>query len=748
MACRKKFISIWNEIKKFPSFMGKMTAVDQLNDTTAFPWFLNFSKNFSADYRKCKSNRWDYLISIHDFKSSNARNPIEKDLVYKRFYLIKKYNERLLVYSKDKSNPWVIDDRDDTYVVLHKKNYFEFENKLSFIINEEIEKKVSSKTLAEKDIQLERKRFSHLAKLALLKTYKEENLAGFNNSSVITCLDSQAAINQFKQLIALEVNFASIQHEIKQIKKQQEKIVRELRVYFSKEIETVRIYSIISIWEKINEFVIKNKPMQFFSLLWYGFSSHANLLSWISFLLLFFSLSLYSFPIIFLMLGVSLASYLILRFFYLAKKDSIIFPKISTVEAEQILELVKIEVFNEEKNKNEFKLIHEIVFELSRKNLNINEFLNSISAIQKIFDPIYCPNLSIQQSKLYQYLTEVYPKTQYIASLTINLTSVVLYTYLLTWAIHSCLSVLGAVSLTTLIASPLAVGILILIAASFFMICHLCEFRAREDFYQRTMLNKINEKCEYHYKNEYGMQQVIQVEKWKKFEYLLDNICFLELEFKIFFKANGLDNLNNKFYNLFSSYMLKKNVYYSREQDKVLGDSGYFFKSLKKFLNRFFAFSGGGFYGYNLTQQIVWKSNLGIHALVTTLTLPILFIFIPLIIINGIANLITYHLHSRQRTRFEMIKNLDNRLEVLEQTNKKLLFLAALLGLGLKHAGDLEVDLHANSEAKSDLLLVNKNISSKKKSDHFSFFKENHHQKINPIQKKNIASSMLNILKV
>ncbi|MEN9449958.1 MAG: hypothetical protein RJA83_572, partial [Pseudomonadota bacterium] len=45
--------------------MGKTTAVDQLNDTTSFPWFLNFSKNFSADYRKCKSNSWDYLISIH-----------------------------------------------------------------------------------------------------------------------------------------------------------------------------------------------------------------------------------------------------------------------------------------------------------------------------------------------------------------------------------------------------------------------------------------------------------------------------------------------------------------------------------------------------------------------------------------------------------------------------------------------------------------------------------------------------------
>ena len=51
MTCRKKFISVWNEIKKFLSFMDKRTAVGQLNDTTAFPWVLNFSKNFSANYR-------------------------------------------------------------------------------------------------------------------------------------------------------------------------------------------------------------------------------------------------------------------------------------------------------------------------------------------------------------------------------------------------------------------------------------------------------------------------------------------------------------------------------------------------------------------------------------------------------------------------------------------------------------------------------------------------------------------------
>jgi hypothetical protein len=733
VAFRKKFISIWNEIKKFPSFMGKTIGVDQLNDTTAFPWFLNFSKNFSANYKKCKSNRWDYLISIHDFKNSNKfHNFEESDPVYKRFYLINKYNERLLFYSKDKTNPWVIDDRDDAYVALHRKNYFEFENKLSIIIDEEIEKKLASKTLFKKDIQLEKKRLSYLAKLALLKTYKEEN-ADFDIFSEISYLNSQSAVNQFTKLIALEINYDCIQNEIKKVKKQQEKLSLELRVHFFKKTERVRIYSITSIWEKINQFVIKNKPMQFVSLLWYGFSSHANLLSWISFLLLFFSLSIYSYPIIFLILGISLASYFILRFFYLVKKDSIIFQNISTNEAEEILKLVKLEIFNEEKSNNEFKLIQEIVYELFKKNINLNEFLNSISSIQKNFNPIYLPSLSIKESKLYHYLIEVYPKTQFIASLTINLTSVALYTYLLTWAIHSFLIMLSAASLATIIASPLSVGLLILIAATFFLIRHLCEFRAREDFYQRTILNKLNEIGEYHYRDEYGKQKVIQVKKWKKFEYLQDNINFLELEFNNFFEKNRLDSLDKKFYSLFNSHTLKKNVYTAHDQEKILGGSNGRFKRFKKFLNRSFAFFGGGFYGYNLTQQIVWKSNLGLHILVKTLTLPLLLIFFPLIIINGIANFITYHLHSRQQSRFEMAKNLDSKLEVLEQTKKKFLFLATLLSLELKHSSDI-VNLNANPEAQSELLLPNKNISSKQ-ADHFSFFKRNIKKEV-PLKKE------------
>ncbi len=718
MDWRKKFISIWNEIKKLPGFFGKTIAVDQLNDTTIFPWFLNFSKNFSADYRKCKSNRWVYLVSIHDFKNLDTLYPSNLE---KRLYLIEKYNERLLFYSNDKLNPWVIDDRDANCLVLHKKEYLEFEKNLAFLIEAELEKKLARKILAEKDLSLERKRLTNLAQLALLKTCKEETCDAFIFSSSINDSEYQATIAEFNRLITQEVNSAFIKNEIKKIKRQQEKIAKELYVHFVKETETIRIYTITSIWEKINQFVLKNKPLKFFSFLWYGFSSHASLLNWISFLLLFFSLSLYSYPIIFLMLGVSLASYLIFRIFYLVKNDFVIFPNIATDEAKQILELIKIEVFNEEKNKNEFKLIHEIVYDLSRKNLNLNEFIKSILNIQKNFDPIYLPPINIQESKLYQYLIEVYPKTQFLASLTINLTSVLLYTYLLSWAIQSVLLLVGAVSLATFIASPIVVGVLILIVAAFFLISHLCEFCAREDFYQRTILNKLNEMCEYHYKDEYGGRQIIQVEKWKKFEYLESNFNFLELVYKSFFEANKLDSLNNKFYSVFNNCILKKTVY-SCDQDKVSGGSSPGFKRFKKFLNRTFAFFGGGFYGYNIGQQIVWKSNLGLHIAIKILTLPIFFIFLPLIIISGIANFLTYHLHSRQQRRFEMLNNLDSRIELLEQVNKNLLFLTTLLSIDQQCISSSDTNLSANRE-KQSVSLSNQPFF-KKRPNKFSFFKE------------------------
>ncbi len=231
-----------------------------------------------------------------------------------------------------------------------------------------------------------------------------------------------------------------------------------------------------------------------------------------------------------------------------------------------------------------------------------------------------------------------------------------------------------------------------------------------------------------------------QLEKWKKFEYLQDNIQFLESEFRKFFKKNNLAYVHNKFYCLFDTY-IKKNIYNTCDQDKLLAESCTTIKKLKKILNRLFSFLGGGFYGYSLSQKIIAQNKWKLHVF-KLFTLPAILIFLPLIIFNGIANFITYHLHSRQYNRFEMAKNLDNTLEILEKTNKKLLYLATLLSFEVKYASNQIIN-EATLEKQTDIFLLNK-----KKVGCFFFFKEMSKNKIiseNPRLFKNTVPNLRNI---
>jgi hypothetical protein len=588
---RKRFISIWNEIKKIPSLTGKMLRVDQLNDTTVLPFILNFFKNFSADYKKNKSNNWDYLISRHEFRDLNQPcNRLEKI-----DYLIKQYNQRLLFYSGDKANPWVINDQEKNFITLRQKK--------------------------------------HLA----------------------------------------------VEEEPKQVK-----VGKNIVVCYSKEREYIQIYACNTIWERANNFLVENKVFRFFEAIWNTLSAHANLLNWISLLFLFFSLSLYSFPVVFILIAVSVVSYLLVRFIFLVKKKSSVFPDPMAQEAEKLLERVKIDVFNAEKNKEEFSLLQNYIGQLAKDGAKLDcldRYINILFSTQKKLNSNDFLRMNLEESSIYQYLEEVYPKTQFIASLIINLSSVLLYTYLLTWAINGFLTVVGATTLAGMVASPLAVGILILAVAGFFLIRQLFQFRAREDYYQRTIFNSLNEKCEYRFRDSRGEPQVIQLEKWKKFEHLRKNIRLIELEIKPFLENEELDDSIKKLYLALSNRVKENRIYESSDQDRLLGGSASSFKKIKKIFNRFFAFSDGIFCGFDLSQQIVWKSSLGIRAVNKASLLPLLVFFIPFIMVTAIVNLLTYHLNSRQRDRFNCAKNLDSKIEILEQSHKKILYLAALLKL-------------------------------------------------------------------
>ncbi len=718
MPYRKKFISIWNEIKKIPSFTGGMLRVDQLNDTTVLPFIFNFFKNFFADYKKNKSNNWDYLISLYEFKELKKF----RDRFQKINYLIELYDQQLLLYSEDKTNPWVIDDRDKNFITLHRKNYLAVEKELSRIIEEEIKVGAAKNSWTPEKIVLEEERLSQLAQLALLKDYQQENKKEVSLSLNIVHLDWQEAVIRFNYFLNKKIDDDSIRREIKRIKQQQAKVVKNLAVHYLKETEYIRIYAVSTIWERANNFLVSNKIFRFFTVIWDALSAHANLLNWISLLFLFFSLSLYSFPAIFVLIAISIVSYLLIRFIFLVKKESSIFSKLMTPETEKLLERIKIDVFNAKKNQEEFSLLQDYVFHLTKDNAKLDRYVSIFFAMQKKINNEEFLPISLKKSSIYKYLKEVYPKTQFIASLIVNLTSVLLYTYLLTWAISSFFTVVGATVLAGMAASPLAVGILILSVAGFFLVRQLFEFRAREDYYQRTIFNSVNEKCAYRFKDSRGKLQVIQLEKWKKFEYLRENIRLVELKIKPFLENKKLDDPIKKLYLAFSNRVKENNIYASYDQDKLLGGSASCFKKIKKIFNRFFAFSDGGFCGFDLSQQIGWKSSLGIKAAIKVSMLPLLVFFIAFIIINAIVNLLTYHLNSRQRDRFNCAKNLDNKIEILEQTHKKLLYLAVFLQLTLEDSPMDSCSSSVEPQIKKSATLNNKKVTVKAPAGNFSFF--------------------------
>jgi hypothetical protein len=323
-----------------------------------------------------------------------------------------------------------------------------------------------------------------------------------------------------------------------------------------------------------------------------------------------------------------LGTYLLLQLFFLVKKDSqTLTPKIMTSEAEKLLECVKLEVMNEEKNKNLTDLLYQHIVNLTKNDSRFSHYVNAVTIIQKKINLNYPLNINLENASIYQYLTEVYAKTQFISSIIINLTGVLLAIYLLTWAAHSFLIIISAIGLASLIASPIAVGIVILVATSFFLIRQLLEFRAREDHYQQSILILLNEKCEYTFKDVLGKTYAIEIEKWKKFEYLQKQIELLEQEIKLYIDNKLIDSTMKQFYFSFGRYFIKESIYKDNDGDKLSGDATSFFKKVKKCLNRLFALLGGGLYGYNLTQQIVWKSRLGIGVFSKVVAIPLLVFF-------------------------------------------------------------------------------------------------------------------------
>ena len=102
--------------------------------------------------------------------------------------------------------------------------------------------------------------------------------------------------------------------------------------------------------------------------------------------------------------------------------------------------------------------------------------------------------------------------------------------------------------------------------------------------------------------------------------------------------------------------------------------------------------------------------------------LPLLALFIPFIVINAMVNFLTYHLNSRQRDRFNFAKNLDSKIETLEQANKKLLHLAAFFKLKREDSSVDSCSSLVEHQITVPATLNNRKITTKISSGHFAFF--------------------------
>lgn len=660
MAYFKSFLSLWYSIKKIPRLLAGAPG-NPLANATALPWIIDFVKSFSEDYRRNKRNSWDYLLA--HFPCEGLSNEKEK-----RRYLIEQLNASLLAHSPEKENPWVVNDRNEDFIEIKKQCCLKFDKQ----VQQAIDTDPAFCSLIKSQKHHSKKYVDTLATLAHF-TYKRE--LQNRKSITLTHLSEEESLANFKTL--LKKKYTTIEKKLKRFK-QLQKIVntKPPSIHFSKLSESVAIQlPPSSFWEQSEPFTHENPISQFFEIVWNSVSSPSNLLKWISFGFIVFAISFHFFPYIVLGIGGLAIGYFLLQcvLALTSGPEPISLNLLTQEEEENLIQTIKQEVFNKERYKQELAIIQK---QLRNSTIDLTKVTEHFFACKKIDLIQFSKKLQLQNSSLYQQLSQVNPKTQFIASLVVKLTSTILYGYLASWATSTLLAALGAPVVASFLASPVGVGLLILIPAVYFLIQHLRQARSKEDFYQKKIYSLLNAQCEYSFTDAEGKPQRMKLEKWKKFECLREEIRLLEIKITKLLEEKKLTP-DSAVYTLFIDHINNSHrLYHPNDRDKTQRENLPFFTKVKKTLNRSFAFLAGGSYGYGLGQQIVVESSLGMKTVLKIVLLPVL---LPLIILNAIANLVTYHLNAKQRDKVFFATHLDNKLQNLEYTRKKLLYLGATL---------------------------------------------------------------------
>lgn len=681
-------------------------AIKKSNRTTEnealLPWVIRFIKNFSASYRGRKSNSWSYQLS--NCKLENLDNE------EKRRYLTKKYNDRLLLYSKDKNNPWIIDEKEQQLIKICKKCCLEVRNALHENIHEIItHERTANPALSKKEIKRRKKYLYLVADLAHFTIAEDIE----TKKPTLLHLNFDQTLFEFSTL--LHTDYKTIQHKLKNLHEAQQSFKNPYDYHnrLLSEPESYPAY-LSTLGDKLHKFFEENCVFQFFETIWYTLSTHANLLRWISFLFILISLPLCTFSFLVLFSSVLVASYLFIRFLLSIKKTpSNLFI---TQEEGDVLQRIQQDIINKELYNLEFDLIlektnHLIINPTCQDKTRHFEEENILDSLQ---------TLQLHDSPIYKYLRGICPKIQFITLFTIKTTNIMVCGYLISWVSAIFFSIVGIASIASFIASPVGVGILIFIPLGFSLWRQLRYYQSNKNQYHEKICSLLNANCDYSYVDSEGKLSQLKLEKWKKFTCLQKEIRLLKNNIKTSLENKSFPSELRWIDALVNEHINNKNV-----ETLIFGKKSGLFTQAKKLMYQLFSFLTGGLYGFNLCQQIAVESNLGFKLAFKLISLPIFILALPLIIINAGANFLTYHLYAEQHDRLFFAEHLDITLESLEDEKKILHYYTTILYTitSVSHGEPCEEEQEKFFHGKNQTRIVGKNKPNLSSSS--QFFKHN-----------------------
>lgn len=417
-------------------------------------------------------------------------------------------------------------------------------------------------------------------------------------------------------------------------------------------------------WKKIKRFLKKN-IFNTVNFCWNFISGIASLFMWITFLIPL--IPILATVLLFL---IPISIYLIFSYIFLKEtKQKFISPEyLEDTEANKMLEYVIRTTLNEDKYQKQFNEIANILADLNIKQENLYQNL-----FFEYSESTHLPK-QIEHTSLYKRLNRGHFIIQFIASCVSKIINFMFYASIIAWTASIFLKAVGALMVAGIIISPVVLGLFFLGVACIVITSHFYQHRTIIKNYQTKIKNFLEEplKEPYEFKDEKGNISKKKLSKWEQFALLHNKIIFLEAEIKTFKEQNEPSEKSAKIFQFFDKYINNADIYKSKHPDETQQQN--IFSGLKsKIFKSIFFFTSGAFNGFFLATQIIFKNNLSLNLFFKTLLLPVnLLIFLPIVIIAGVANIFSYCCDTRQRNSLLFAENIDSHIQRLEHRIKML----------------------------------------------------------------------------